>query len=322
MCRIGLAIIPAGHYGRGFHPTATTGVCGAAAAAGVVFGLTAAQMESAFGLCGSQAAGASQFLVTGGWNKHFHVGAAAANGLLCATLAKNGYLGAAQALEGARGFLQGYGEGADASRLTHGLGNIWETLRIGVKPYPCCRHSHSTLDGLVELHRSGRIDPAAIDAIRLGLCTEGVRAVGEPEGVKRHPTDVVGAQFSLHFVAAVALLKGRLRWEDYDLLDNLEIQTLCDKVDVHVSPGADHNYPGKLSADIEVEAAGTVHHLFVDTPAGEPETFPAPDGLLEKFFVLTEAPLGREGARRLAQAILSADRQARFHEIMRGLRAA
>ena len=322
MCRIGQAIIPAGHYGRGFHPTATTGVFGAAAAAGVVLGLTTEQMDCAFGLCGSQAAGASQFLVAGGWNKHFHIGAAAANGLLSATLAKKGYLGAAQALEGSRGFLQGYGDGADPSRLTRDLGTGWETLRIGVKPYPCCRYSHSTLDGLVELVRSQCIDPAAVSAVRLGICTEGVRAVGEPDVVKRHPKDVVGAQFSLHYVAAIALLKGRLRWEDYELLDDFDVRTLCDKIDVHVSSRADQNHPAKLSSDIEVEAAGTVHRLFRDTPAGEPETFPALDGLLEKFLALTEAALGRTGAERLAHAILCADQETQFRNIMRDLRAA
>jgi 2-methylcitrate dehydratase PrpD len=67
-CRLGLALDPAAHYARGFHPTATAGTFGAAAAAGRVFGLDADQLASAFGVAGSQAAGSLQFLRNGAWN--------------------------------------------------------------------------------------------------------------------------------------------------------------------------------------------------------------------------------------------------------------
>ena len=52
--RLSIALKPSDHYARGFHPTATCGVFGAAAAAARVFGLSAQQVASAFGLCGSQ----------------------------------------------------------------------------------------------------------------------------------------------------------------------------------------------------------------------------------------------------------------------------
>ena len=39
-CRLGNALDPTSHYARGFHPTATAGTYGAAAAAGKLFGLT------------------------------------------------------------------------------------------------------------------------------------------------------------------------------------------------------------------------------------------------------------------------------------------
>ena len=48
-CRIALALPAGEHYDRGFHPTATCGAFGAAAAAARVFGLTAEQVEGALG---------------------------------------------------------------------------------------------------------------------------------------------------------------------------------------------------------------------------------------------------------------------------------
>ena len=137
--RLSLALNPSEHYKRGFHPTGTCGVFGAAAAAAVVFGLDADGVENAFGLCGSQAAGSMQFLVDGAWNKPYHTGFAAANGLTSACMASEGFRGAHEAFEGKSGFLSAYAPAADPQAVVSGLGSAWETLNIAVKPYPSCR---------------------------------------------------------------------------------------------------------------------------------------------------------------------------------------
>src|SRR5262249_39784342 len=59
--RLTLALDPAAHYDRGFHPTATCGAFGAAAAAGRLLGLDAEGQASAFGIVLSMAAGSMQF---------------------------------------------------------------------------------------------------------------------------------------------------------------------------------------------------------------------------------------------------------------------
>ena len=76
-CRVALALPAGEHYDRGFHPTATCGAFGAAAAAARVFGLSAEQVEGALGTVLSQCAGSLQFLVNGAWTKRFQVGWAA-----------------------------------------------------------------------------------------------------------------------------------------------------------------------------------------------------------------------------------------------------
>src|SRR5882724_9694843 len=95
-CRLGNALDPTSHYARGFHPTATAGTYGAAAAAAKLFGLSQQQIIAAFGVSGSQAAGSLQFLVNGAWNKRYQVGAAAMNGVIAATLARNDFVGASE----------------------------------------------------------------------------------------------------------------------------------------------------------------------------------------------------------------------------------
>src|SRR6202166_2116622 len=95
-CRLGNALDPSSHYARGFHPTATAGTYGAAAAAAKLFELSEQQIIAAFGVSGSQAAGSLQFLVNGAWNKRYQVGAAAMNGVIAATLAHNDFVGSSQ----------------------------------------------------------------------------------------------------------------------------------------------------------------------------------------------------------------------------------
>src|SRR5258708_7088252 len=67
-CRLGNALDPTSHYARGFHPTATAGTYGAAAAAAKLFGLTQEQIVAAFGVSRSQAPGSLQVLVNGAWD--------------------------------------------------------------------------------------------------------------------------------------------------------------------------------------------------------------------------------------------------------------
>src|SRR6201994_956462 len=72
-CRIALALPAGEHYDRGFHPTATCGALGAAAAAPRVLGLDADGVANAIGTVLSQAAGSLQFLSNGAWTKRFQV---------------------------------------------------------------------------------------------------------------------------------------------------------------------------------------------------------------------------------------------------------
>eukprot|EP01035_Chromulina_nebulosa_P041711 gene41711-56471_t len=132
-CRLGNALDPTSHYARGFHPTATAGTYGAAAAAAKLFGLSKEQIISAFGVSGSQAAGSLQFLVNGAWNKRYQVGASAMNGVIAATLARNDFVGATESVEGKHGLLVGYSDNAHPDKATAGLGTVYETMKIGVK---------------------------------------------------------------------------------------------------------------------------------------------------------------------------------------------
>lgn len=301
-CRLGLALDPTAHYARGFHPTATAGVFGAAAAAGKLLGLDAQGLVNAFGVAGSQSAGSLQFLVNGAWNKRFQVGAAAMNGIIAATLALEGFKGASEAIEGRHGLLQGYSDGACVERVVAGLGQTWETMMIGLKPYPSCRYTHAALDGILALRRENGLSAAEIVRLRVGLHPNGITLTGAPLEDKRRARTVVDGQFSMPFTAAVALDQGAFGWDDYKRLGDPALDALADRVDVWADPSLEgRSHP--FGATLALETKRGTFTTTVPDPSGEPESFPADVALEEKFTTLAGPVLGRR-AGTLAQAIL------------------
>ena len=249
-CRLGNALDPTSHYARGFHPTATAGTYGAAAAASKLFGLSKEQIVAAFGVSGSQAAGSLQFLVNGAWNKRYQVGAAAMNGVIAATLARNDFVGATESIEGKHGLLVGYSDNAHPDKAVAGLGKTYETMKIGVKPYPSCRYTHAALDALIAMRREHNLTPDQIRRVEIGLHRNGITLTGDA-ATKRHPTSIVGGQFSMFFTGAVALDQGRFGWDDYDRLGDAAVDALADKFEVvqddRLEVGRTHPFGARVS---------------------------------------------------------------------------
>lgn len=302
--RLSLALIPKDHYDRGFHPTATCGTFGAAAAAGRALGLSADEIASAFGICGSQAAGSMQFLQDGAWNKRFHVGHAAANGLIAATLARHGYKGTANPIEGPAGFLAAYAPNPAPERAVERLGERWETLSLAVKPYPTCRYSHAALDGLIALRDEYGLDADAIESVEVGLPQTGWKIIGD--GDKHAPQTIVEGQFSMPFVAAVALREGRMAWDDYNRhLTDADTLSLCRKVSTHVDARAQAEFPQQMSSVVKIRTPDGEYERFVKIPKGEPENFLSDAELKQKFETLVEPYLPQSQIQALADSVLN-----------------
>lgn len=299
-CRLGMALDPTAHYARGFHPTATAGNFGAAAAAGRLFKLNTQQMEAAFGVAASQASGSLQFLENGAWNKRYQVGEAAMKGLMAASLAAEGFIGASEALEGRHGFLKGYSDGADHERVTAGLGTVWETMLIGIKPYPACRYTHAAVDGILSLCAKHDLAAGDITRIVVGLHRNGMALVGDPADAKRRARSIVDGQFSMPFAAATAILRGRFGWDDYDLLGQPQVDSLCDRIET-VRDESLEGLTHPFGATLILEAKGQRHEMRITDPSGEPETFPDKIALAAKFDALAGPVLNTASTTLLAQ---------------------
>ena len=306
--RLGLAGGSSAHYKKGFHPSATCGIFGAAAAAGYLLGLTKEQYISAFGIALSQSAGSMQFLTDGAWTKRSHVGQAAQNGLSCAIMAGEGFKGPSEAFEGQWGYLHSYASGGDVKKAMNGLGEKFETLNLGVKPYPSCRYSHAAIDGLIELKKELKFSSDDLDDIDIGLSETALNIIGYPLMDKQNPKSIVDGQFSMPFCAAVTVKSGGLQWDDYkNHLNNKDTLSLCNKVKVSPDEDAEKCCPEYMSAKIKVVVKGEKYEKFVKIPKGEPENFMEDEEFISKFKGLTEPYLSKKSVDQLTDLMLKID---------------
>ena len=306
--RLALALPAGAHYDRGFHPSATCGAFGAAAAAARVFRLDPAGVADGFGIALSQSAGSLQFLANGAWTKRFQVGWASMAGLTAATLAREGFKGAAEPIEGRHGFLRSYAPAPRPERVLEDLGSLWELMFTGVKPYPSCRWGHAGIDAALALRAELSLRPEEVEAATLGLSRAGLLLVGEPAAKKADPRNIVDAQFSGPFVIAAALATGRMDWDSYRLLDDPAVRTLMGRVRCENDPAIEAEFPANMSGKLTLRARGQVFERTVVVPRGEPANFPDEGAFRAKFAGLADAVLGEASAAALADEVLRFDR--------------
>ena len=301
--RLSKALGPAEHYRRGFHPTATCGIFGAAAAAGKLLGLDGDGLRNAYGIALSQAAGSLEFLNDGAWTKRSHVGQAAQNGLIAAVLSQEGYKGVERPFEGKAGFFSAYAPNPQPEIALEGLGAIWETLNLAVKPYPSCRYGHAAIDSIVALRNENNIHTDDVTDIKIGMSKTGNMLIGEPEEIRQNPKNVVDGQFSMAFVAAVALREGGLKWDHYEQhLGNPGTLELCRKVHTYLDDEVEDSLPN-LAAKACIETGDKSFEMFTPVPKGEPDNFPTDEEFRQKFNGLCEPYLGTMTTQTLADKI-------------------
>jgi 2-methylcitrate dehydratase PrpD len=267
MCRVGEAFLGR-QYQRGFHPTGTCGVFGAAVAAGVVIGLGREGLVAALGIAGTQGSGLAEWRAGSSWIKRLHPGRAAQSGLLAARLAAEGFTGPATIFEGPGGFLQAFAaEGPiDPEALTRKLGGEFRFMATAVKPYPCSRPAHGAIDLALGLRRG--LPPKTIESIRIEICKTSLLSY------TKRPATTVDAQFSLPYLVAAALARGRLGLAELsdEAIRDPEILALAERITVKENPAFTAQYPARYPVELRLVASGRRPvRAFSDCPRGDPD---------------------------------------------------
>lgn len=265
MARIGLAL-GRQHYEAGFHPTATLGPIGAAAATAVLAGLDEAGTARALGLAATQSAGLR--LQFGSDAKPLHAGLAARAGLFATRLALAGFGAAENAFDGPLGFLAVYGgEGTEPRRAVAGWGAPWQIVSPGLifKRYACCSASHFAADAALALKQEHAIDPETVVEATVTFARGGDSAL-----TVRQPRTGLDGRFSVEYVVAAALTDGRLGLDLFaDGPVRPELAALSAKVERRIDPDAPpvSNDPATRFSTVDIRLAdGRVLSRRVDRP--------------------------------------------------------
>ncbi len=201
------------HYDKGWHPTATLGVFGAAAAVGHMIGLDEAKLAVALGIAASFASGVKANFGT--MVKPLHVGQCARNGLLAALLAEAGYDSNPAALEHEQGFLNAFnGPGNYAAELMfENWANPLEVTSptMGLKQFPCCGSTHPAISMMLALRQEEGV--AAPDVERIEIMPHMRRL---PHTDNPDPRTPLAAKFSVQYAVARALLDGAVRLKHFE----------------------------------------------------------------------------------------------------------
>jgi 2-methylcitrate dehydratase PrpD len=299
----------------GFHPS---GICNAPAAAltaGRLMGLTVDQLHHAQGIALSMASGTLEFLEDGAWTKRLHPGWAASAGLTAAAMARAGYVGASSPYSGRFGLFRTYLGGDDSAcdyrAATAGLGEEWELLQTAIKPYPACHLTHGCIDAAIAL--STQLPEAAeIEHVTALVARETVQTICEPIDNKRHPKNGYDAQFSIPFLVASGLLKGRVSLADVDgeALQDQRMLSLAGRIGYEIDDAS--GFPRHYSGEVIVKLrSGETIRQRQQINSGAPE-MPVPDEeIVAKAVANAGTVLTPPTAERLCELFLGMDRARR-----------
>jgi len=272
------------HYMKGWHPTATLGVFGSAAACAKLMGLDEERTATALAIAASFASGIKANFGT--MVKPLHVGHCSRNGLYAARLARAGFTAGAEAFEHKQGFLNVFnGEGTyDAARILERWANPLDIVSpgIAIKQYPCCGSTHPALDAILKLAREHR--PAADDIERVDVWTHARRL----EHTNRPaPKSDLDAKFSVQYCVARALLDRTISMEHFEgrTYEDPAVKKLLPRV--HAAPYTTAQFPAEnhFGAEIKITLrGGKVLGAKVDHPFGRTSEDPLPPALLKEKF--------------------------------------
>lgn len=302
--RVGMSV-GTSHLQKGFHPTGTNGTFGAGAAAGRILNLDAEKMTHDLGISGTQAAGlmAAQYSAM---VKRMHAGRAAQSGVYGAFLAQRGFTGITNILEADYGgYCKVMSDTSDLNLLTAGLGETYETGRVGFKPYAAGGSTHTGHEAVKSIMIKNSLVADAIDSITIHATTVTFHHTSweyKPEGV-------TAAQMNMQYVVAVTALEGEIFIDQFteEKINDDKIMAYSRKVKVIPDLELDKLGPQfrhSIIAEVKTKDGKTFSER-VDTAKGSEKRPLTPDEVIHKYTVLAGKVLDKNRVAELKDMVFN-----------------
>jgi 2-methylcitrate dehydratase PrpD len=298
-CRVGMTG-GASQLRRGFHPSATSGTFAAGAAAAKMLQLNPLKTLHTLGIAGTQAAGlmAAQH---SSMVKRMHPGRSAQAGVYGALLAAKGFTGIEDILEAPYGgFCSTFADNPKLAHLTQDLGERYETMNVGCKPYPCCGSNHTSIDALKKIlreHPEVRVEN--VNRIRI----RATRATKLHVGWPYEPKSMTTAQMNLPFCVAVTL-------HDRDFfVDQITEKSIRSDAIVKTTKKIEVGDDGRHGVNLEVQLQdGRTLSEKVLHAKGSDKHPMMREEVLQKFRLLASRVLSRSRVEKLETTLLTLEK--------------
>ncbi len=272
------------HYSAGYHPTATCCTLGVAVGVSVMLGWDDSVVKDALSAACISACGSLKVLEDASQLKPYNCAKAAANGYMSAIMAKAGYIGPSEPLDGDTGFLKMMASTFDDDILI-GEKDFLYLEKIYQKPYASCRHTHPEIEACFKIRDAANF---CIKQIACVIVTTYKGVIG-----KHDFKDIRGessAKMSIPYSVAVALSTGRAGITEFaePYVSDEEILGLTQRVNVLPSEELSRLVPDKRVAMVDVVMNDGTHlKENVEYPKGEPENPLSVEENSAKFFSMT-----------------------------------
>ncbi len=304
------------HYTKGWHPTATLGTFGSAAACAHLLKLNVQQTAVALAIAASFASGLKANFGT--MVKPLHVGHCSRNGLFAALLARDGYTANAEAFEHKQGFFNvfnGPGNYA-AEKVIPAWGNPYDICEPGIdiKQYPCCGSTHPAVDAMLLLVNEHNVKPGDVQRVDAWIHQRRLEHTNRPD-----PKGALDAKFSVQYCLARALSERKVVMEHFegDAYNDPKTRELLKRI--HAAPYSTEQFPAENHFGGQVKVTlndGKVLTSKVDQPFGRTSRNPLPPEMLKRKFVnCALRVLSDAGAAQLYAAIEKVEHTVNLREL-------
>jgi len=296
-------------YRAGFHCTSSIGIIASGAACARLLNLDSKQTSNALAIATTQSFGLKRSFGTD--CKPFHSGQAAQGAVTAALLAREGFTGAEDILEGPNGLLQVFGGKVNDFALGT-LASNWSVKDLSTKYHASCHWTHSPIEAALLIKNENKLVAEDIKSIEI-ICSE--IALGTAD-VKQPQVGLQG-KFSIPYCVANALVTGNTGLPAFtdEAVNSQEIKSLIENTTVHAHPKAENfearvtimtNGGDRYSRDINVME----QTLSLDEKRTR---------VKEKYTGIAAPILGKSKTDRLADAILDLDKMDNVKELMNQL---
>ncbi len=167
-----------------------------------------------------------------------------------------------------------------------GLNNISSYIhKVALKPYPCCRFTHSSIEAIEELMTDDNVDTYdenAIDSISVELASKFAST-----NLNNYPRNVIDAQFSIPYLLSARILLGSdyLEWLEEKSINRKDLKSLSSKINLSHWRGNKHM---TLAAKVQMNfSCGIRKQTTVEVPLGDPLKPLTEEMMNKKFYKLT-----------------------------------